>query len=67
MGNSRNGIKAIFFDARDTLGEVDRPGHFIPYRPSTEQLLDGVKNQIKVRIGIITNVPSDQTAEQCIG
>ena len=64
MGNSGNGIKAIFFDARDTLGEVDRPGHFIPYRPSTEQLLDGVKNQIKVRIGIITNVPSDQTAEQ---
>ena len=64
MGNGVNSIKAILFDARDTLGEVDSPGHFIPYRPSTAQLLDGVKNQIKVRIGIITNLPSDQTAEQ---
>ena len=29
-------IKVVFFDARDTLGEVDRPGHLVPYRPSTE-------------------------------
>ena len=59
-----NSIKAILLDAHDTLGEVDSPGHFIPYRPSTAQLLDAAKNQIKVRIGIIMNLPGDQTAEQ---
>ena len=64
MGNGVNSIKAILFDARDTLGEVDSPGHFIPYRPSTAQLLDAVRNQIQVRIGIITNLPGDQTSEQ---
>ena len=48
----------------DTPGEVDSPGHFIPYRPSTVQLLDAVKNQVKVRIGIITNLLGDQTVEQ---
>ncbi|MBV8128787.1 MAG: hypothetical protein JO114_14160 [Planctomycetaceae bacterium] len=53
MGNGVTSIKAILFDARDTLGEVDSPAHFIRYRPSTAQRLDAVKNQIKVRIGII--------------
>lgn len=56
-------IKAIFFDIRDTLGEVDRPGHLIPYRPSTEQLLDAV-SQMHVTLGAITNLPDNVTDEQ---
>jgi hypothetical protein len=55
--------EVIFFDARDTLGEVDRPGHLIPYRPSTEKLLEGVK-ALGLRIGVITNLPADISAEQ---
>jgi hemerythrin-like domain-containing protein len=55
---------AIFFDLRDTLGEVDRPGHLEPYRPSTEKLLRAMREQVGLRIGIITNLPDDVTAEQ---
>lgn len=51
-------IQVIFFDARDTLGEVDSPGHLIPYRPSTEQLLMACRD-LGVRIGVITNLPGD--------
>jgi hypothetical protein len=56
-------IKVVFFDARDTLGDVDRPGHLIPYRPTTEKLLSGVK-QLGVRIGVITNLPENLTDAQ---
>src|SRR5438874_1873629 len=55
-------IKLIFFDARDTLGEVDRPGHLIPYRPSTEQMLQACK-AMGVRMAVITNLPDDVTDE----
>jgi HAD superfamily hydrolase (TIGR01549 family) len=56
-------IKVVFFDARDTLGEVDSPGHLIPYRPSTEKLL-GAMQQIGFRLGVITNLPEDVSAIQ---
>jgi hemerythrin-like domain-containing protein/histidinol phosphatase-like enzyme len=56
-------IKVIFFDARDTLGEVDRPGHLLPYRPSTEKLLSAMKN-VGMRMGVITNLPKEISAEQ---
>lgn len=56
-------IKAVFFDARDTLGEVDRPGHLVPYRPSTEKLLSSMK-ALGLRLACITNLPDDVTAEQ---
>ena len=59
---SENATDVVFFDARDTLGEVDRPGHLIPYRPSTAQLLEAVSTQLKLRIGVITNLPADVTA-----
>jgi len=39
MASNGNPVEVVFFDARDTLGEVDRPGHLVPYRPSTEKLL----------------------------
>ncbi len=52
-------IKAIFFDAKDTLGYVDRPGHLVTYKPSTETLLETVGGTIGCRIGIITNLPRD--------
>lgn len=55
--------KVVFFDARDTLGEVDRPGHLVPYRPTTQKLLEGVKS-FGLRIGVITNLPEDLTADQ---
>src|SRR5262249_45572257 len=63
MTNS-GAVQAILFDARDTLGEVDRPGHLVPYRPSTEKLLAAVKNVLKLKIGIITNLPADVSDEQ---
>jgi len=56
-------LRAIFFDARDTLGNVDRPGHLVPFRPTTEQLLESVK-ALGVKIGVITNLPKDVSAEQ---
>ena len=57
-------IRAVLFDARDTLGDVDRPGHLLPYLPSTAKLLESVKNDLKLRIGVITNLPDNVTAEQ---
>jgi hypothetical protein len=51
-------IKAIFFDARDTLGEVTSPGNLTPYRPSTEQLLETMQG-LGVKLGVITNLPDD--------
>jgi FMN phosphatase YigB (HAD superfamily)/hemerythrin-like domain-containing protein len=55
-------VEVVFFDVRDTLGEVDRPGHLVPYRPSTQKLLEGAKT-VGVRIGVITNLPDDVTAD----
>src|SRR4051794_37620666 len=51
-------IRAVFFDVRDTLGDVDSPGHLVPYRPSTQKLLEAVK-LLGMRIGAITNLPAD--------
>jgi hemerythrin-like domain-containing protein len=56
-------VKVVFFDVRDTLGEVDRPGHLVLYKPSTEKLLEAMKNVVGMRIGIITNLPEGVTAE----
>jgi hypothetical protein len=58
-----NTLKVIFFDARDTLGEVTSPGSLTPYRPSTEQMLDAM-SQMGVKLGVITNLPDDITDEQ---
>lgn len=55
-------IKAVFFDIKDTLGYVDRPGHLVTYKPSTEDLLKSVQAPIGARIGIITNLPSNVDA-----
>jgi hemerythrin-like domain-containing protein len=56
-------VEVIFFDVRDTLGEVDRPGHLVPYRPSTERLLKAMRNDVGLRIGLITNLPDDVDAD----
>ncbi|MFH8617575.1 HAD family hydrolase [Streptomyces sp. NPDC017979] len=55
---------AVFFDLRDTLGDVDRPGHLALYRPSTEKLLDAMRDLVGLRVGVITNLPADVSAEQ---
>ena len=64
MDGNRDGnpIEVVFFDIRDTLGEVDRPGHLEPYRPSTEKLLSAMKDVIGLRIGVITNLPDNVSA-----
>jgi hemerythrin-like domain-containing protein len=62
--NGTTSVEAVFFDARDTLGEVDRPGHLVPYRPSTERLLAAMRDLVGVRIGVITNLPRDVSADQ---
>jgi hemerythrin-like domain-containing protein len=63
MATNGNPVEVVFFDARDTLGEVDRPGHLVPYRPSTEKLLTEMRNA-GLRIGVITNLPDDVSSEQ---
>src|SRR5215212_8180428 len=63
MATNGNPVEVVFFDARDTLGEVDRPGHLVPYRPSTEKLLNSMK-EVGLTIGVITNLPKDITADQ---
>jgi hemerythrin-like domain-containing protein len=55
-------LRAIFFDARDTLGNVVGPGQLVAFRPSTEQLLQAVK-AMGVKIGVITNLPKDVSTE----
>lgn len=49
--------RVIFFDIRNTLGVVDRQGHLIAFKPSSEQLLKAVKEKIGATIAVITNVP----------
>ena len=56
------GAQFVFFDVRDTLGDVVGKGKLALYLPSTEVLLSTVKNTIKVGIGIITNLPPEVSA-----
>lgn len=56
-------VKAIFFDVKDTLGYVDAPGHLVTYKPSTVDLLHMVQATLGARIGIITNLPRDLSAD----
>ena len=55
--------RVVFFDVRDTLGEVDRPGHLVPYRPSTRKLLEAART-LGAKLGAITNLPADVTDQQ---
>jgi hemerythrin-like domain-containing protein len=57
-------VKTVLLDVRDTLGYVDRPGHLVLFKPSTRQFLQSLKNEMKVRIGIITNLPANVSHEQ---
>lgn len=54
-----NAPKAVFFDIRDTLGIVDRQGHLVTYKPTTERLLDAMRRLVGLRIGLITNLPDN--------
>jgi FMN phosphatase YigB (HAD superfamily) len=56
-------LRAVFFDARDTLGSVDRPGHLVAFRPTTEALLEYVRS-MGLKIGVITNLPDNISSEQ---
>ena len=58
-----NALKAVFFDIKDTLGYVNRSGHLVTFKPSTQDLLDTVKALMGVKIGLITNLPKDLPAE----
>lgn len=57
--NSCSEIKGIFFDLGDTLVEDAGGGQF-QLRPGAQQMIDDLL-LVGVRIGIITNVPSDWT------
>src|SRR4029077_15486615 len=48
---------------RDSLGEVDRRGHLVPYRPSTEKMQAALKS-LGFKIGVITNLPGDISDKQ---
>lgn len=57
MSSSSN-KRVIFFDMRNTLGIVDRPGHLVKFRPTTDYLLRMVRDKIGVPVGVITNAPA---------
>ncbi|MEA2589930.1 MAG: hypothetical protein QOH66_2857 [Actinomycetota bacterium] len=59
----RHQVEAIFFDVRDTLGVVDREGHLLKYKPTTDRLLEAMKQVVGLRIGLITNLPDHVAAE----
>jgi hemerythrin-like domain-containing protein len=61
---SNSSVKIVFVDIRDTLGYIDSPGHLVLFKPSTIQFLQSLKNDMKVRIGVITNLPANVTHEQ---
>lgn len=63
MAENSKAVKAVFFDIRDTLGVVDRKGHLVKYKPSTDHLLDAMKQAVGLRIGLITNLPADVSHE----
>lgn len=52
----------FFFDVRNTLGVVDRRGHLVSFRPSTEELLRAIKDLKGARLAVITNTPIDVDA-----
>ncbi len=57
-------IEVVFFDLKDTLGEVYRPGQLTIYRPSTEQLLAAMRGPVGARIGVLSNLPRTLTSAQ---
>ncbi len=63
---SNNTQRVIFFDMRNTLGIVDRPGHLVRFRPTTDYLLKMVREKIGVPIGIITNAPPGIDAKKML-
>ena len=58
-GGDAGGVEVVFFDIRDTLGVVDRKGHLVKYKPTTDQLLEAMKQVVGLRIGLITNLPTN--------
>jgi len=58
--------RVIFFDMRNTLGIVDRPGHLVKFKPTTDYLLRMVRDKIGVPIGVITNVPAGVDARKML-
>nr|WP_180204871.1 HAD family hydrolase [Pseudomonas sp. SbOxS1]NYU04871.1 HAD hydrolase-like protein [Pseudomonas sp. SbOxS1] len=54
--------KAVFCDIRDTLGIVDYKGHLVLYRPTSVDLLKSLK-AMGLRVGLITNLPSDVSTQ----
>lgn len=54
--------KAVFFDVRGTLGEVDRPGHLLPYHLTTARLLGEMRSIVGLKVGVISNLPSNLTS-----
>ena len=50
-------IDFVFFDIGGTLGERDVMGHFTPF-PSSAGLLRAMREQLGVRIGVITTLVS---------
>jgi hypothetical protein len=58
MAEQERAISAVFLNVENTLGEVDQPGHFLPYRPSSQQLLESFRRR-GLRIGAIVNIPAD--------
>jgi hemerythrin-like domain-containing protein len=55
MSEQTSTIEAVFLNVENSLGQTDKPGSFLPYRPSSQQLLETFKSQ-GWRIGAIINL-----------
>ena len=55
MAEQQLTIQAVFLNVEMTLGVTDRPGSFLPYRPSSLLLLETFK-RLGWRIGAIVNL-----------
>src|SRR5687768_12967735 len=64
QGNNRDQV--IFFDIRNTLGVVDRPGHLVAFRPSAVELLKTLKGLDGIRLAVITNAPGGVSAREML-
>jgi FMN phosphatase YigB (HAD superfamily) len=59
-----NRIEVVFFDIGGTLGELDpATGQLVPYQSSI-QLLDSLRNETPLRIGVITTLGPTLSSNQ---
>src|SRR5262249_34056477 len=57
------GVSVVFFDVGNTLGELDADERLVAY-VGTAALLAALRDTLRLRLGVITNVPDDWTVHR---